>query len=67
MNTNALRAEIIRNGLRQEDVAKSIGVSASTFCRRMKNGDFGLDEVNKMITLLNIQQPGPIFFTRKLT
>ena len=62
MNKNSLRAEIVRNGMTQAQVAKSIGVSESTFIRKMKNGSFSLSEAKCLIELLHIKDPGSIFF-----
>lgn len=62
MNVNALKAEIVRNGYTQETTAKKIGVSRTTFYRKMKSGDFGIDEAKRLIDLLNIQDPAHIFF-----
>lgn len=61
-NANALRAEIARNGLTQKDVAKSIGVTATTFSKKMKDGSFGIVEAKMMIDLLGIRNPDAIFF-----
>lgn len=61
-NPNMLRAEIARNGLTQKDVAKSIGISANTFSKKMSDGSFGLAEANIMIDLLGIKNPEAIFF-----
>ena len=64
-NAQALKAEIVRNGLTQREVAKSIGLSANTFSSKMKNGSFGMDEAAKMIELLGIKDAGAIFFARE--
>lgn len=61
MKTNDLRALIVKNGLTQQEVAKLIGISPKTFYRKMKRGIFGTDEVEKMIQILNIQNPAEIF------
>lgn len=63
MNVNALKAEFKRNGLTQAEVAKKIGISETTMSRRMKMQDFGLDEAERLIKLLHIQNPGDIFLT----
>ena len=64
LNANALRAEIARNGMTQNSVAKSIGISANTFSSKMKTGKFGLNEVEAIAKLLNIDSRGisAIFF-----
>jgi len=64
-NPNQLRAEMARAGMTQKQVANSIGISENTFSKKMKDGSFGLEEAEKMITLLDIQDPGAVFFARK--
>lgn len=64
LDKNALRAEIVRNGLTQKDVAKMIGVSEKTFISRMNRGVFGTDEVEIMIKNLGIKKPAEIFFAK---
>jgi DNA-binding XRE family transcriptional regulator len=67
LDRNALKAEIVRNGLTQKDVAKKIGISEKTFISRMKNGVFGTDEAEIMIRELNISNPVAIFFAHQVT
>ena len=67
LDKNALKAEIVRNGLTQKKVAEAIGISEKTFITRMKEGVFGTDEVEKMISILNIKNPMDIFFADKVT
>ncbi len=67
MNRNLLRAEMVKSGMTQEKVAKAIGMSTSTFSRKMKNGVFGTDEAEKMINLLEIKNPCGIFFGQEVT
>ena len=62
LNVNALRAEIARNGMTQGQVAERIGMSATTFSKKMKTNGFGMNEAEKLIDLLGIQNPGAIFF-----
>lgn len=64
-DANQLRAEIMRAGLTQKEVANSIGISANTFSTKMKSGTFGLDEAEKIIELLGIKDPSAIFFKRE--
>lgn len=65
LNRNALKAEMVRKGLKQKDVAKAIGISEKTFISRMKNGNFRFDEAQAMIDLLHIKNPAAIFFANK--
>jgi transcriptional regulator with XRE-family HTH domain len=67
LDKNALKAEIVRNGLTQKDVAEMIGVSEKTFISRMHRGVFGTDEVEIMIKCLGIKNPVDIFFAGKVT
>lgn len=67
LNKNALKAEIVRNGLTQKDVAKLIGISEKTFISRMQKGSFGTDEAEIMIRNLGIKNPAEIFFAEKVT
>lgn len=64
VQTNELKAAMVRKGLSQADVAKAIGVSNKTFCERMKQKVFGSDEIEKMIDLLEIENPMFVFFNR---
>lgn len=67
VQTNELRAAMARKGLTQGEVAKHIGLSNKTFCDRMKKKVFGSDEIEKMIDLLEIDDPLWIFFGRKVS
>lgn len=67
MNVNALKGEIKRNGLTIAQAAKKIGISESTMSRKLKEGSFGLTEVNALIGLLGIEHPENIFFDKKTT
>lgn len=67
IDTNALRGAIAAKGLTQQDVAKRIGIAPKTFYAKMKRGVFGSDEMEAMIDLLSIENPGAIFFAGKVT
>lgn len=67
LDRNALKAEIVRNGLTQKDVAKLIGISEKTFISRMRKGVFGTDEAEVMIHVLGIKNPSEIFFANEVT
>lgn len=62
IDANALRGEIARNGMTQKAVAKRIGMTPTTFSKKLKEGSFGIDECDDMIALLGIQNPAEIFF-----
>lgn len=63
INANKLRARIVEMGMTQKEVAEKIGMSEKTFSIKINNGKFGLDEAEKMIDLLHIEQPEKIFFS----
>ena len=67
LDKNALRAEIVKNGLTQKDVAKKLNISEKTFISRMKKGVFGTDEVEIMVDYLGIKNPVEIFFANSVT
>lgn len=64
LDRNALRAEFVRNGMTQKDIAKMLGISEKTFISRMKKGVFGTDEVEIMVDKLNIKNWQKIFFAK---
>lgn len=67
LNRNALKAEIVRNGFTQKEVAAKLGISEKTFISRMKKGIFGTDEAAIMIQILHIANPVDIFFANEVT
>ncbi len=62
-----LRAEMARNGCSQKELAEKIGMRPATIARRMKKAVFLTDEVEKIIDVLNIQNPMEVFFAQKTT
>jgi len=64
INANLIRGKIVENGMTQAEVAAMIGISAKTFSLKMSSGKFGLDEVDKMIKILKIEEPLKYFFAK---
>lgn len=62
IQTNELKAMIVRRGLTQGKLAKMLGIRPETFYRKMKIGIFRNDEIQKMIHILDIENPMEIFF-----
>lgn len=62
VNTNELKAAIVRKGFTQKDVAKRLNISSRTFSSRLKKGIFGSDEIEALMFILDIHDPVPIFF-----
>lgn len=67
VDTNRLKSIFVLNGVTGEEVAKHLGMSSKTFYSRMKKGIFGSDEIEKMIDFLNIDEPMPVFFAKRVT
>ena len=59
--TDKLRGIIAERGLSQRKVAAQLGITEKTFYSKMKSGVFGTDEVEKMIAILQIENPVEIF------
>lgn len=64
VNINELRGIIAKNGKTQSDIAKMLNITPKTFYSRMQKGVFGSDEIQIMITELNIDNPMDIFFAK---
>lgn len=62
VNTSKLRGIIAERGLDQKDVAAMIEKTPKTFYEKMKKGKFDSDEIMKMVSGLNIENPAEIFF-----
>lgn len=67
VNTNELKALMVRKELTQKDVAKKLNISEKTLYLRMKKGVFGSDEIENLIELLDIKDPMSVFFTQAVT
>ena len=64
INVNALKAEWVKNGMTQEEVARIINVSPKTFSLKLKKGILKSDEIEKLIVELKITNPMEIFFDK---
>lgn len=65
IRTDKLRGVIAQRDMSQSDVAKAIGITPKTFYTKMKNGVFGSDEIEAMISVLKIDKPMEIFFAKE--
>ena len=65
IRTDELRGIIAKRNTSQRAIAKAIGISEKTFYSKMQKGIFGSDEIEKMIVILNIENPLEIFFARE--
>ena len=62
IDTNALKAEWVKKGLRQKDVADILKVTPKTLYTKLKKGVLGSDEIETLIVKLDIEKPMDIFF-----
>jgi len=62
LDRREFKAAMARKGYSQKMLAKAIGVSEQTLTRKIKRGVFGTDEVSMIVSVLEIHDPGPIFF-----
>lgn len=58
-----LKAQMVRKKYTQELLANELGISSRTLSNKLKRGVFGSDEIDKMISILEIKEPLKIFFT----
>ena len=66
-NANEFKAAMVRKGYTQKKLAEEIGISEPSIYRKIKNGSFGLDEAQKIIDVLGIENPEDIFFAKEVT
>ena len=67
LDVNGLKAAIVKKGLTQKDVADKLVMSPKTFSSRLSKGIFGSDEIEKLMTILDISNPMDIFFAKKVS
>jgi hypothetical protein len=61
---NELKAEVVRCGMSVDEFCVKIGMKRRTFARRMQDGNFGLDELRQIKSVLNLsaERMADIFF-----
>lgn len=64
---NELKILIEEKGYSFEEFAKILGISNGTFNNNCNKGIFGSDEIEKMRIVLDIKNPGDIFFASSVT
>lgn len=63
-NTLRLKAAIIESGYTQEQIAKMLGISNTTFNYKINNKrEFKASEIQQLVKILNLQDVNGIFFT----
>lgn len=61
---NELKGKIRAKGYTQEKLAKELGISPKTLSNKLSKGIFGSDEIERMIKILETDNPIEIFFIR---
>lgn len=61
---NELKGKMRAKGYTQKNLAKELGMSAKTLNNKLNKGIFGSDEIEKLIQVLEIQNPLEIFFAK---
>ena len=67
INQRGLREIWISKGYTQDEVAKEIGLQVRTFRNRIKKGTLTTNDIDKLVDLLDIKNPTPIFFVQYVT
>lgn len=65
VNANLLRAEWVKKGLNQKQVADLLGICEKTLGMKLKKGVFLSNEIEALISALDIENPMPIFLQKK--
>lgn len=70
MNSNELRAQMLRKGFKVENFAEKLGISKSAFYRKLKGtSEFDREEISKISELLELQPKDvyDIFFAKEVS
>jgi transcriptional regulator with XRE-family HTH domain len=67
INTKLLKSYFVKNGLKQEEVAKRIGISYQSLSDKVNNkAQFKINEVSLLCDILNIaEDKDEVFFAKK--
>jgi len=64
VDVNKLKGLIIERGLTQTEVYNMMGLSKRQWQGRMEKKKFDSDDMLKLISILEIENPSPIFFVK---
>lgn len=68
VNTELLKGAYVSKGYTQKTLAKELNMTEKTFNNKLNNKyAFGSDEIEKLIVILDIKNPMPIFFSNAVT
>lgn len=66
-NKNLLKSEVFKKGYNLTSFADRLGMNRATFFRKMRLGNFGSIDIQRIMQALEILDPVPIFFAPDLT
>lgn len=55
-------AQLARKGMKKYELAEKLGMTYTSLYRKIESGRFTREEIGKIIVLLDIADPVPIFF-----
>lgn len=64
---NEIKGKMRAKGITHEKLAKELEISSKTLTTRFSRGVFGSDEIEKLISILEISNPIEIFFKNDVT
>lgn len=64
IDTDKLRGRMAEKRITGKALSKAIGMTQNTFVKKMQKGVFGSDEIDKMIDILEIENPCEFFFVK---
>lgn len=67
LNVPKFKAAMALKGYTQKKLAEILGISEKTFSERIKSKRFGTEEIEKLIPVLEINEPMSIFFDGLVT
>ena len=67
VDINKLKAAVVATGMPYGEAAEKIGMSRKVWYDRMNSKKFDSDEMYKLIKVLGITDPVPIFFADEVT
>ena len=62
INVDLLLKEMEKKGVTEAELCRNLGMSKITFSRKIKKGRLNTEEAEKIRRMLDIKDPGRIFF-----
>ena len=63
--TNQIRGLMVMRGYNITSFAEALKMTPKTLSTKLQSGNFSVDEANLIIELLDIENPGAIFFAKQ--